>query len=143
MSQECCSPKDSGHSHDDHEHDTSRFRTALVATAGVLTGLGLLLRWAKIEPAWLSDAAFLLAAIAGGILVFPEAWAALRSRRLDMNVLMTVAVIGAWLIGEHAEAAAVIFLFALSELLESFSVGRARRAIQSLLKWEAPCIRTG
>ena len=51
-----------------------------------------------------------------------------------MNVLMTVAVTGAWLVGEGAEGAAVVFLFALSELLESWSVGRARRAIAALLK---------
>ena len=50
-----------------------------------------------------------------------------------MNVLMTVAVLGAWLVGEGAEGAAVVFLFSLAELLESWSVGRARRAIESLL----------
>jgi Cd2+/Zn2+-exporting ATPase len=54
--------------------------------------------------------------------------------RLDMNVLMTVAVTGAWLVSEGAEGAVVVFLFALSELLESWSVGRARRAIAALLK---------
>lgn len=77
--------------------------------------------------------AFACATLAGGLLVFPAAWGALKKGRLDMNVLMTVAVTGAWLVGEGAEGAAVVFLFALSELLESWSVGRARRAIASLL----------
>ncbi len=66
--------------------------------------------------------------------MFPAAFMALKAWRLDMNVLMMVAVLGAWLIGEGAEAASVVFLFALAELLESWSVGRARNAISSLLK---------
>lgn len=64
----------------------------------------------------------------------PNALRSLRSFSLDMNVLMTVAVIGAVSIGQHAEGAAVVFLFSLSELLESWSVGRARRAIQALMQ---------
>ncbi len=47
---------------------------------------------------------------------------------------MVVAVVGAVAIGEHAEGAAVAFLFSLSELLESWSVGRARRAVQALMQ---------
>ncbi len=52
---------------------------------------------------------------------------------LDMNVLMTVAVLGAFAIKEFSEAATVVFLFSVSELLEAFSVGRARRAIREVL----------
>jgi Cd2+/Zn2+-exporting ATPase len=61
-----------------------------------------------------------------------------RQKRFDMNILMTVVVIGAIIIGEWAEAGAVTFLLALSELLESFSVSRARRAIQSLMELTQP-----
>ena len=119
----------------EHGHDDTPLpRNALVISSGALLTSGLLLQWFKIEPAWLATACFALATMAGGLLVAPAALKALKKLRLDMNVLMTVAVTGAWLVGEGAEGAAVVFLFALSELLESWSVGRARRAIASLLK---------
>ncbi|MCU0796984.1 MAG: cadmium-translocating P-type ATPase [Akkermansiaceae bacterium] len=91
-----------------------------------------------IGPEWLQTTAFAIATLAGGLLVFPAAWKALLSRRLDMNVLMTVAVAGAWIIGEHGEAAAVVFLFSLSELLESWAATRARRAVQALMELSPP-----
>ncbi len=56
------------------------------------------------------------------------------NRALDMNFLMTVAAVGAWIIGEHAEAAATLFLFAVAELLESYSMDRARNAIRALME---------
>jgi Cd2+/Zn2+-exporting ATPase len=76
---------------------------------------------------------YLSAVIAGGWYVFPKAFSALRRLRADMNLLMSIAVVGALLIGEYFEAAAVAFLFSFSLLLESWSVGRARRAIKSLM----------
>ncbi|MDF7806173.1 heavy metal translocating P-type ATPase [Pontiellaceae bacterium B12219] len=76
---------------------------------------------------------YLGAVIAGGWYVLPKAISAVRRRRADMNLLMSIAVIGAMLIGEWFEAAAVAFLFSFSLLLESWSVGRARRAIQALM----------
>jgi Zn2+/Cd2+-exporting ATPase len=119
----------------EHGHDdTSLPRNALVITSGALLTCGLLLQWFNLGPAWLAIACFAGSTLTGGLLVFPAAFAALKKFRLDMNVLMTVAVTGAWLVGEGAEGAAVVFLFALSELLESWSVGRARRAIASLMK---------
>jgi Cd2+/Zn2+-exporting ATPase len=65
--------------------------------------------------------------------VMPKALLALRRLRPDMNLLMLVAVLGAMGIGEWLEAATVAFLFALSLLLEHWSVERARRAIDGLM----------
>ena len=76
--------------------------------------------------------AYLVSMILGGWHVLPKAVAALVSRRPDMNLLMTVAVLGAAAIGQWLEAASVAFLFALALLLESWSVGRARHAIRAL-----------
>ena len=106
----------------------------LVGTSGLFTGIGIALQWLGLKETFWPDAAFAIAIIAGGALVFPKALRSLKTFSLDMNVLMTVAVIGAVAIGEHAEGAAVAFLFSLSELLESWSVGRARRAIQALMQ---------
>ena len=58
-----------------------------------------------------------------------------------MNLLMVVAVIGAAAISEWFEDATVAFLFAVSLLLESWSVGRARRAIASLMSLTPPSAR--
>ena len=119
----------------EHGHDDSPLpQGMLVAASGILLGTGLAVGWMKMGPDWLNTVAFALATLSGGLLVFPAGWKALWARRLDMNVLMTVAVAGAWIIGEHAEAAAVVFLFALSELLESWAATRARRAVDTLLE---------
>ncbi|MEQ8853905.1 heavy metal translocating P-type ATPase [Gimesia sp.] len=76
---------------------------------------------------------YLVAIVTGIWFVLPKAWFALKRLRPDMNLLMCVAVIGALLIDEWFEAAAVAFLFALSQLLEAWSVGRARRAVAALM----------
>ncbi|WP_425399226.1 heavy metal translocating P-type ATPase [Aeoliella sp.] len=81
---------------------------------------------------------YLIGIVAGLVLVAPKAWRSLIALRPDMNLLMTVAVTGAVLIGEWFEGAAVAFLFAVSLLLESWSVGRARRAIASLMDLTPP-----
>jgi len=111
-----------------------RGRLASVIASGLFTGMGLILQWTDAGPAAFPITGFVAAILAGGWFILPKAISAVRRLSLDMNVLMTVAVLGAAVIGEWSEAAAVVFLFALSELLESFSVNRARRAIQSLLK---------
>lgn len=78
---------------------------------------------------------------AGSWFVVPKAWFSLRRLRPDMNLLMTIAVVGAAIIDEWLEAALVTFLFALSLALESWSVGRARRAVEALLDLTPATVR--
>lgn len=114
--------------------DAKKTRQFLVAVSGLFTGFGLLVQWLKIAPPLAPDILFGIAIVAGGSLIAPKAFRALRRFALDMNVLMTVAVIGAIAIGEWSEGAAVTLLFALSEALEAFSLARARRAVKALMQ---------
>jgi len=84
---------------------------------------------------------YLLAVVFGAWFIFPKALFSLRRVRPDMNLLMVVAVAGAIGIGEYFEAATVAFLFAVALLLESWSVGRARRAIAALMDLSPPTAR--
>ncbi len=68
-----------------------------------------------------------------GPAVYRKGWAALRHRDLNINALMSIAVTGAVLIGQWPEAAMVMVLFALAELIEARALDRARNAIQSLM----------
>jgi len=81
----------------------------------------------------MSIVAYLVGILSGVWYVLPKAWRSAKTLRPDMNLLMTVAVIGAAAIGEWLEATTVAFLFSVSLLLESWSVGRARRAIAALM----------
>lgn len=114
--------------------EAQRQRAISVGISGALTTLGLVLQWTNAGPEVLRIVIFAAATIAGGWFIFPKGLAAARRFSFDMNLLMSVAVIGAAIIGEWSEGAAVTFLFGLSELLEAFSVQRARRAIESLLE---------
>lgn len=76
---------------------------------------------------------FGIAIIAGGWFIFPKALYACKRLKPDMNLLMTIAVIGAIGINQWFEAATVTLLFSVALLLESWSVNKARGAIQALL----------
>ncbi|MCZ8076386.1 MAG: heavy metal translocating P-type ATPase [Paucibacter sp.] len=85
-------------------------------------------------PFQIASMALALAAIGlAGLETYKKGLAALRVGRLNINALMAVAVTGAFVIGQWPEAAMVMALYALAELIEARAVDRARHAIQSLL----------
>ena len=117
------------------------FATHAWSAGGVLKALGSE-GMGVAEGAPPAAVAFYALGIGAGLWhVFPKAWRAAVGLRPDMNLLMTIAVAGAAAIGEWFEAATVAFLFSLSLLLESWSVGRARRAVAALMSLAPPTAR--
>jgi len=110
-------------------------RERLIATLG--SGLALLagsaIDWSG-GPTLAARAAYALAVAFGAVDLLPRAVRSVRTLRLDIHALMTLAVLGAIALGQWDEAATVAFLFELSEALEAFSLARARRAVRSLLE---------
>ncbi len=118
---------------EDPESEVSGYDSRAIAcgiSGGALVfGVGLL----AFDYAVPGNGFLLLAVLAGSRYVFPKALAALARGRADMNLLMSVAVLGALLIGEWGEAATVAFLFTLALLIETWSIARARQAIVDVL----------
>lgn len=103
-----------------------------IGGAGVLAGLSEASHFAGMH--WGVTAALAVAAIlACGISTYRKGWIAVRNGNLNINALMSIAVTGAVLIGQWPEAAMVMFLFNVAELIEARSLDRARNAIRGLL----------
>lgn len=99
----------------------------------VLAGAAEVVYWLQNGNAWLVMALSLAAIAIGGLSTYRKGWIALKNRNLNINALMSIAVTGAVLIGHWPEAAMVMVLFALAELIEARSLDRARNAIGKLL----------
>lgn len=100
-------------------------QTALTGAGGVFLVLALL----GLHPAlpYLSIAA-------GSLFAIKTAWASIRERSLDVNLLMVLAAIGAVAVGRATDAAVLLFLFSLSSTLESLAMARTKSAIEGLIK---------
>lgn len=121
---------------------TLRTRAALVTYAAIgLTGVGAVLGALGVTgivarlPLYdltVPGALYLAAAAVGGSNFFSKGIRAVWARTLDMNFLMTLAIVGAAAVGETFEAAAISFLFSLAELLEHYAADRARASVTAL-----------
>ena len=83
--------------------------------------------------AWLSAALALVAVALCGLGTYKKGWVSIKSGSLNINALMSIAVTGAIVIGHWSEAAMVMVLFTLAELIEARSLDRARNAIAGLM----------
>lgn len=104
-----------------------------LALAGAAAIASEAVEWAGL-PTGLAAALAIVAVLACGITTYKKGWIAIRNGNLNINALMSIAVTGALLIGQWPEAAMVMVLFTIAELIEAKSLDRARNAIRGLMQ---------
>lgn len=111
----------------------SRSVTTLALIGGLLVSVGMLAEWLAASEVFIKTIYWLALAVAG----YPILLSGLRrlwlNHEISINLLMALAGLGAVIIGEEAEAASVIFLFAIGEALEGYTMDRARNSIRKLV----------
>lgn len=112
--------------------------------SGSLIGLAIILN--LIDYSTLMDVALILATIVASIPIFIKASQALRMKAFSIELLVTIAVIGALFIGEYVESAVVTFLFLFGAYLEGRTLEKTRSSIKKLIDMapqEATVLREG
>lgn len=109
----------------------------LITLSGILIALGLIGSYTGIYPTT-SNFLYAFALVLSGYKPAKSAYYALKSRSLDMNVLMSAAAIGAAIIGEWLEGATVVWLFALGIVLQNRSIEKTRNSIRNLMDLAPP-----
>lgn len=131
----CC-----GHDHEhDHEHghehgEKSKIKNILLIASVVLGAAAIVLHllWHGDAAHWTVFALSLAATLAAGYDVFLKGFKNAFKLRIEETVLITIAVIAAFCLGEFTEAAAVTILFSIGEFIEDLAVGKSRRDIEKL-----------
>lgn len=104
-----------------------------LALAGVAAIASEVVTWMG-QPAWFAAALAVLAVVACGLTTYKKGWVAIRNGNLNINALMSIAVTGALVLQQWPEAAMVMVLFTIAELIEAKSLDRARNAIKGLMQ---------
>jgi len=129
----CCGPH-AAHDRDDDEEVTSFWAlrdVRLAGTSGLLLAVGLAAELTGAGRA--PDIALALGLVTGGATFVPGSIRDLFRGRLGVGTLMTIAAVGAVLLGELGEAASLAFLFSISEALEDYAMDRTRHGLRALL----------
>jgi Cd2+/Zn2+-exporting ATPase len=104
-----------------------------LALAGVAAAASEAASWLG-APAWVPAVLAILAIASCGLTTYRKGWLAIRNGNLNINALMSIAVTGALILRQWPEAAMVMVLFTVAELIEAKSLDRARNAIQGLMQ---------
>ena len=107
-------------------------RALVMVVSGIFAIAGVL-GWLFEAPGALVDVLWLIAAVIAGSDIAVRAFNALRNRSMSIELLVTIAAVGAVIIGEYWEAAAVTLLFAIGGYLEARTLARTRAALGDLL----------
>ena len=126
MADTCCEPRNFDTEHEGHWLNEG-WRTIAAVVAAVLWVAGL------VTSGGVADGLLIAAVVIGGATFVPGAVRGLFTGRLGVGLLMTIAAVGALILGEFAEAAALAFLFSISEALEDWAVTKSRRGLRHVL----------
>ncbi|MBV8224297.1 MAG: cation-translocating P-type ATPase, partial [Verrucomicrobia bacterium] len=119
-----------GHEHDDHEHETGTAEYVRLGLIGIIVVASLTSWWRPfMNRDWLAFAGTVI----GGFPIYKEAWENLIKRRMTMELSMTIALLSALAIGQFFTAIVIAFFVLFAELLEGYTVGGGRRAIEKLI----------
>jgi heavy metal translocating P-type ATPase len=117
------------HDHD-HDHQTGTAEYIRLGLMGIIVVASLTGWWRPfMDRDWLAFAGTVI----GGFPIYQEAWENLRKRRMTMELSMTIALLSALAIGQFFTAIVIAFFVLFAELLEGYTVGGGRRAIEKLI----------
>ncbi|MBM6601883.1 heavy metal translocating P-type ATPase [Priestia megaterium] len=119
------------------ETNHNKGKNGPVIFSGILIALGFIGSYTGISP-FINNILYAVAMVISGYKPAKSAFYAVKSRSLDMNVLMTVAALGAAIIGEWLEGATVVWLFALGVALQTRSIEQTRNSIRNLMDLAPP-----
>src|SRR5580700_11181770 len=118
------------HNHDDHDHGTGTAEYVRLGLMGVIVVASLIGWWRPfMDRDWLAFAGTVI----GGFPIYKEAWENLLKRRMTMELSMTIALVSALAIGQFFTAIVIAFFVLFAELLEGYTVGSGRKAIEKLI----------
>ena len=122
--------EDHDHDHDGHDHETGIGEYVRLGLMGIIVVASLTGWWRPfMNRDWLAFAGTVI----GGFPIYKEAWENLLKRRMTMELSMTIALLSALAIGQFFTAIVIAFFVLFAELLEGYTVGGGRRAIEQLI----------